>query len=134
MEKDLVKFNKNISVINKDLSKYQDEKGIMFIFNTIKLITSVDVLEVSKEELQKGIFEGKIDDLEYNQVEIEKPVSKYSVTKREEDRYVLTNGKVKVRQVFSVINGLGIHKCFTNKDDAIKLANEINKKYLSYFK
>lgn len=134
MEKDLIIFNDNITVINKELSKYQDEKGFMFILNTIKLVASVEALELSKEELQKKIFEGSIDDLKYNIEDIEKPVSKFAATKKEEDRYVLTNGKVSVRKVYNVINGLGIHKSFTNKEDALSLAEKINEKYLSYFK
>lgn len=132
MEKDLIKFNNCVEVINKELSRYEDPKGTMFILNTVKLITSVEALELSKEELQKAIFEGKVDELEYNIEEVEKTVSKYSVTKKEEDKYILTNSKVKVRKVYNVINGLGIHKSYTTKEEALDIANAINSKYMKY--
>lgn len=134
MEKDLIKFNDNIEVINKDISKYQDEKGTMFICNTIGLIAKVEALELSKEELKMKIFEGEIDDLEYEIENVKRPVSKYSLTKKEEDKFTIVDNEVAVRKVYNVSNGVKIHKSFTNKEDALKLAKEINDKYLVYFK
>ena len=134
MEKDLIKFEDNIQVINKDISRYQDEKGTMFICNTISLITKVEALELTKEELAVKKFEGSIDDLDYEIVETTRPVSKYTITKKEEDKFTVVDSKVKVRKVYNVSNGLGIHKSFTDKVEALKLADEINKKYLVLFK
>ena len=134
MEKDLIKFNDNIEVINKDISKYEDEKGTMFICNTIGLIAKVEALELSKEELKMKIFEGEIDDLDYQIENVKRPVSKYSLTKKEEDKFTIVDSEVAVRKVYNVSNGVKIHKSFTNKEDALKLAKEINDKYLVYFK
>ena len=134
MEKDLIKFNDNIEVINKDISKYEDEKGTMFICNTISLIAKVEALELSKEELKMKIFEGEIDDLDYKIENVKRPVSKYSLTKKEEDKFTIVDSEVAVRKVYNVSNGVKIHKSFTNKEDALKLAKEINDKYLVYFK
>lgn len=133
MEKDLIKFNNCIEVINKELARYEDPKGTMFILNTVKLFVSVEAMELSKDELQKAQFEGTIDDLKYDIEEVEKTVSKYSITKKEEDKYTLTNSKVKVRKVYNVINGLGIHKSYTTKEEALEIANVINSRYLKYF-
>ena len=134
MEKDLIKFNNNIEIINKDFSKYEDEKGTMFICNTVSLITKVEVLELSKEEYNIKKFDGSIDDLEYDVEEITRPVSKYTITKKDEDKYTIVDSKVAVRKVYNVSNAIGIHKSFTNKDDALNLAKTINNKYLGYFK
>ena len=133
MEKDLIKFNNCVEILNKELSRYEDPKGIMFILNTVKLFVSVEAMELSKEEMQKALFEGSIDELDYNIEEVEKTVAKYSITKKEEDKYTLTNSKVKLRKVYNVVNGLGIHKSFTNKEEALDLANALNSRYLKYF-
>jgi hypothetical protein len=132
VEKDLVKFNNCVEVINKEISRYEDPKGTMFFVNTVNLLTSVEAMELSKEELQKAIFENKVDDLKYNIEKVEKTVSKYSITKKEEDRYTLTNAKVDVRKVYNVVNGLKIHKSYTTKEEALEVANAINSKYMKY--
>lgn len=132
VEKDLVKFNNCVEVINKEISRYEDPKGTMFFVNTVNLLTSVEAMELSKEELQKAIFENKVDDLKYEIEKVEKTVSKYSITKKEEDRYTLTNAKVDVRKVYNVVNGLKIHKSYTTKEEALEVANAINSKYMKY--
>ena len=131
MQDNILEFNEKVGIINKDYSMYKDlEKGVIFPLNTINLLARVDYLELSKEEYEKAKFEMKIDNLEYNIVEVDRPVSKYTLTKKEKDKYTITNSKVKVRQVWNVSNALGIKKSFTNKEDAIKLAEEQNKKIL----
>lgn len=132
MQDNILEFNEKVGIINKDYSMYKDlEKGVIFPLNTINLLTRVDYMELSKEEYEKAKFEMKIDNLEYNIVEVDRPVPKYTLTKKEEDKYTITNSKVKVRQVWNVSNALGIKKSFTNKEDAIKLSEELNKKILS---
>ena len=131
MQDNILEFNGKVNVINKDYAMYKDlEKGVIFPLNTINLLARVDYLELSKEEYEKAKFEMKIDNLEYNIVEVDRPVPKYTLTKKEEDKYTITNSKVKVRQVWNVSNALGIKKSFTNKEEAIKLAEEQNKKLL----
>jgi hypothetical protein len=134
METDLTKFMDHITLINKDISKYEDdEKGVVFYCNTVQLLTKVENLELSKEEYQVKKFEQAIDDLEYNIEEVERPQSKYAITKKEEDRYTIVNSRVKVRQVYNVSNAIGIHKSFINKDEALAYADEINKKVVPFF-
>jgi hypothetical protein len=134
MEKDLIKFMENVKPINKDLSLYEDDnKGVMFYLNTVQLLTKVELLELDKKEYTVKKFEGGIEDLEYDIIEVERPVSKYNITKKEEDKYTITNSKVAVRKVYNVSNAIGIYKSFTNKDDAMKLAKDINKNIITYF-
>ena len=134
MEKDLIKFMENVKPINKDLSLYEDDnKGVMFYLNTVQLLTKVESLELDKNEYTVKKFEGGIEDLEYDIIEVERPVSKYSITKKEEDKYTITNSKVAVRKVYNVSNAIGIYKSFTNKEEAMELAKDINKNIITYF-
>lgn len=126
MEKDIVKFMDNIEIINKDFARYVDkEKGIIFSLNTVQLLPRLDYLELDKNQYETNKFEEKIDKLEYNIIEVDKPTSKYSITKKEADKYTIVNQKVKVRQVWNVINALGLHKSFTDKEEALKVYSEI---------
>lgn len=135
MQDNILDFNKKVQIINKDYSMYKDEeKGVMFALNTINCLARVDYMELSKEEYDKAKFEMKIDDLEYNIIEITRPQSKYFLTKKESDKYTIVDSKVKVRQVWNVSNGIGIHKSFTNKEEAMELANSINENILNVIK
>ena len=131
MQDNILEFNKKVSIINKDYAMYKDEeKGIMFPLNTVNLLARVDYLELSKEEYEKAKFEMKIDNLEYNIIETTRPVPKNTITKKDSDKYTIVNSKVKVRQVWNVSNALGIKKSFTNKDEAMELAESLNEETL----
>ena len=134
MEKDLIKFYDNIEIINKDLSKYEDNKGNMFILNTINLLARVDYMELTKEEYKVAKFQQKIDDLDYSMTNIKRVVSKNEITKKEEDKYTLVDKEVSVRQIWNVSNPYGVFKSYTNKDEAVKYAKEVNEKILKYYK
>lgn len=126
MKENIVEFMKKVEIINKDFSRYIDEeKGIIFSLNTVQLLPRLDYLELDKNVYETSKFEGKIDNLEYNIINVDKPASKYARTKKEEDKFVIENQKVAVRQVWSVVNALGLHKSFVNKDEAIKTYNEL---------
>ena len=127
METNIIDFMNNIEIINKDLSKYEDDKR-MFYLNTVNLLPRVDYYELSKEEYTKAKFEKKIEDLEYNIINVKRPVPKNVITKKEEDKYTIVDSDVAVRQVWNVLNAAGVYKSFTNKEDAFKLANEIDEK------
>ena len=134
METNLTKFMENIKLINKDLSLYEDlNKGVLFYVNTAQLFTKVENLQLSKEEFTVKKFEGVVDELDYDIIEVDRPISKYSITKKEEDKYTITNSKVKVRNIWNVSNAIGIHKSFNNKEEALELAKEINKNIEPYF-
>lgn len=134
MEKDLCKFYDNITYINKDISKYLDGKGNYFIFNTINALVRVDYLELTKEEYQMALFQQKVQEGDYNIINIKKPVPKNEITKKEEDKYTITEKEVAVRQVWNVTNAFGIVKSFNNLVDANKLAIEINSNILTFYK
>ena len=134
MEKDLIKFYDNVEVINKDLSRYEDDKGNMFILNTINLLARVDYMELTKEEYKVAKFQQKIDDLDYSMTNIKRVVSKNEITKKEEDKYTLVDKEVSVRQIWNVSNPYGVFKSYTNKDEAVKYAKEVNEKILKYYK
>ena len=134
MEQDLEKFMEKVEILNKDISRYVDkEKGVMFSFNTIHLMPSLDYFELDKSKFDTAKFENKIDDLEYNIIQVDRPVSKYLRTKKEEDKFILENQKVAVRQVWNIINSLGVHKSFTNKEEAIKVYEELYGKVKEQF-
>lgn len=133
MEKELNKFMEYITIINKDIAVYEDEKGNLFNVNTIKLLASVEVMELPKEEYKKAVFERRIDDLEYNDTTIYVPVPKNTITKRDEDKYTLVDKEMNAKVIYNVSNQIGLHKSFTNKEDAIKLAKDINKNIITYF-
>lgn len=134
MEKDLIKFYENVEVINKDLSRYEDAKGNMFILNTINLLTRVDYMELTKEEYKVAKFQQKVEDLEYKVTNITKTIPKNEITKKEEDKYTLIDKEVAVKQIWNVSNPYGVFKSYTNKEDAVKYAKEINEKILKYYK
>ena len=133
MEKDLISFMNNVKIINKDLSLYEDdEKGIMFYLNTVNLLTRVDLLELDEVKYKIALFEKKIDKLDYTEEFIERPVPKNTITKKDEDKFTLINQKVKIKRVWNVSNTAGMFKSFTNKEEAIKFAKDINEKIENY--
>lgn len=131
MQDNIIEFNKKVSIINKDYAMYKDEeKGVMFPLNTVNLLARVDYLELSKEEYEKARFEMKIENLEYNIIETTRPVPKNTITKKDSDKYTIVDSKVSVRQVWNVSNALGIKKSFTNKEEAMQLAESLNEETL----
>lgn len=135
MEKDLCKLMESINVFNKEFSEYEDKKkGVKFPFNTVNLLTRVDLLELTKEEYQVAKFQQKIEDLDYKIENIKRAVPKNEITKKDEDKFTITEKEVAVRKVWNVSNTLGAFKSFTNKEDALKLSKEINDKIFEYLK
>lgn len=139
-ELDLKKFMDNITIENKSFSKYEDETGTMFELNTVQLLTRVDYLELSTEkigdhgasEYEQAIFRKSIDDLEYTEKEINKPVPKSEITGNDKDKFTIANKKVVVKEVWNVSNPYGAFKSFNNKEQALEFAKEINEKVKSY--
>lgn len=130
----LDKYMEKVSIINKDISKYKDlEKGICYTIPTGQLFPRVEYMELTKQELNKLKFEQKVDSLEYTQVEFDRPTPKSEVTKRDEDKFTLIDKKIKGYAVWNVSNGLNIKKSFTNKEDALKLYNDIDEKVNKFY-
>ena len=94
----------------------------------------MDYLELTKEEYLSAKFSQKIEDLDYNIINIKKPVPKNEITGKDEDKYTITEKEVAVRQIWNVSNPYGAFKSFTNKEEAIELAISINDNILEYYK
>lgn len=130
----LDEYMKKIEIINKDISKYCDkEKGICYTIPTGQLFPRVEYLELTKQELNKLKFEEKIEDLEYEQVEFNRPIPKSEITKRDEDKYTITYKKIKGYGLWNVSNGLNIKKSFVKRDDALNLYAEIDNEVMKYY-
>lgn len=130
----LTEFMEKITILNKDIATYRDdEKGRMFEMNTISLLPKVERLELSSDEFKKAKFEMKVEDLEYDIIEVDRPVPKNTITKNDKDMYTIVNSKVKVRLVWNVSNAIGVYKSFTNKDEAMEYAENIKKDIIKYF-
>lgn len=127
MLNDIKEFMEKIIIKGKEFSIYNDEeKGVIFPFNTIHLLARLDYMELDKEQYISAKFQKKIEDLEYNIINVKKPVPKNEITGKDEDKTTIVEKEVAVRQVWNVSNSLGAFKSFTDKDEAIKLVNEIN--------
>lgn len=131
MERDLIKFNKNITKVTKEIAKYEDEKGNYMLIPTGQLLCNVEYMELDEISYKKALFEMIIDkDVEYNKIIVTKPVDKYTKTKNEKDKGTIIDAEVEVSQVWVVKNGLGLTKAFNVKKEALKLVEELNNKYL----
>ena len=131
MERDLIKFNENITKVTKEIAKYEDEKGNYMLIPTGQLLCNVEYMELDEISYKKALFEMIIDkDVEYNKITVTKPVDKYTKTKNEKDKGTIIDAEVEVIQVWVVKNGIGLTKAFNVKKDALKLVEELNNKYL----
>ena len=131
MERDLIKFNKNITKITKEIAKYEDEKGNYMLIPTGQLLCNVEYMELDEISYKKALFEMIIDkDVEYNKITITKPVDKYTKTKNEKDKGTIIDSEVEVSQVWVVKNGIGLTKAYDEKVRALQVVNELNNKYL----
>lgn len=131
MERDLIKFNKNITKVTKEITKYEDEKGNYMLIPTGQLLCNIEYMELDEISYKKALFEMIIDkDVEYNKITITKPVDKYTKTKNEKDKGTIIDAEVEVSQVWVVKNGLGLTKAYDEKIRALQVVNELNDKYL----
>ena len=123
-------FMKNVTIKDKNFSFYEDEKTY-FSMSTVGLLAKVEYIEADKNQYETMLFEQKIDKLDYEIITIDRPTPKFLRTKKEEDKKIIENVKTSVRVIYNVSNNVGIKKSFINKDDAFKLAKEINKMVLN---
>lgn len=125
MKKDLTNFIKNLTKINKELVKYQDDKGNIIYAPINALYASCTYLELNKQQYEQMVFQQQITPDDYNVIEVKTQTSKYEVTKKEEDRFTLVDTTAKVKQVWIVANQLQFSKCFKTKEEAEALVKEI---------
>ena len=135
MSNSIEEFMNKIIVKGKDYTIYYDEeKGIIFPLNTINLLARLDYLELDKQQYEGALFQKKIEEGNYDIINIKRPVPKNEITGKDEDKTTLVDREIAVRQVWNVSNGAGVFKSFNNKDEAIKFANEINNKVFEWLK
>lgn len=131
----LDEFMEKVEILGKEFSIYTDEeKGVAFPLNTVHLLTRVDMLELAKEEYQVAKFQKKIDDLDYEITNVKRAVPKNEITKKDEDKYTITEKEVAVRKIWNVSNTAGAFKSFTDKEEAMEYSKKINKEVLEYLK
>ena len=132
----LVEFMDRITILGKDLSEYyNEEKGIKYLLPNSYVWARVDYYELTNEEMKKAIFEETIDKIENtNYIDSVRRQSKYEITKNEADRWTIIEAKVKVNQIWVVSNGMKYKNTFNNKEEALKLYNDINNKLKEYIK
>lgn len=135
IEENLKEFMDNIDIKSKQIAIYNNkEKGLVYPVSIATLLTRVDYLELTKEELEKAKFENKVDKKDYEMFDCEKLVPKYELTKIEADKFIITTKKVKATHIWNVSNQAGIHTTFENKEAAFKLCEEINNKVIEAMK
>lgn len=135
IDENLKEFMNKVDIKNKTIAIYTNkEKGLVYPLSVATLLTRVDYLELTKEELEKAKFERKVDKNDYKMYDCEKLVPKYEITKIEADKFVITSKKVKATHIWNVSNQAGIHQTFENQEDAFKLCEEINNKVLETLK
>ena len=83
-------------------------------------------LSLTREELQKAKFEQKVDDKDYKMFDCERRIPKSQVTKDKKDQFTITKSMVKATHIYNVANQVGIHTTLEDKEEAIKLCDEIN--------
>lgn len=135
MSNSIEEFMDKIIVKGKDYTIYNDEeKGIIFPLNTINLLARLDYLELDKQQYEGALFQKKIEEGNYDIINIKRPVPKNEITGKDEDKTTLVDREIAVRQVWNVSNGAGVFKSFNNKEEAIKYTNEINNKVFEWLK
>ena len=131
MERDLIKFNENITKVTKEIAKYEDEKGNYTLIPVAQLLCNIEYMELDEPMYKKALFEKIIEkDVEYNKIKTTKVVDKSTITHNKKDQGTLVDAEVEVSQIWLVKNGLGMTKAFNEKVKALQLVAELNNKYL----
>lgn len=129
MTKDLEEYYKHIRYINDKVAEFEDEEGNYFQITPSNLLVAVQYQALNKQEYEQAVFQQLIPkDIICKEVDIDKIVPKNEVTHNDKDKFTLTTIKQKAKQVWFVMNSVGIKKAYNDKDEALKVAKEINKK------
>lgn len=131
MERDLIKFNENITKVTKEIAKYEDNKGNYTLIPVAQLLCNIEYMELDEIMYKKALFEKIIEkDVEYNKIKTTKVVDKSTITHNKKDQGTLVDNEVEVSQVWVVKNGIGLTKAYDEKVRALQVVNELNNKYL----
>lgn len=128
----IVEYMKNVNILSKEISEYcNEETGVKKIIPTSYLLAGIDYMELTDQELEQARFNMLVDkDIEFETKIVHRPKIKYEITKKEEDKNKLIDSEVKINQIWNVSNSLKLKKSFNNKEEALKLYDEINKPIL----
>ena len=128
----IIEYMKHVKILSKEISEYYNEEtGVRKIIPTSYLICAVDYMELTDTELEQAQFNMIIDKkVPYSTKMVTRPKIKYEITKNEADKNKLVDSKVKVYCVWNVSNSLKLKKSFNNKEEALKLYDEINNSIL----
>lgn len=135
LTENLTEYMSKVTITNKDISEYKDEdNGTRYIVPTGQLLGKLDYLELTEKELETAKYKLLIDKhIDYKTTMATRPVLKSDITGKEKDKNTIIDSTVKVYQVWNVSNGLNIKQSFDNKEDAIKLYEEIKEKVIKYY-
>ena len=135
----LEEYMKKVNIVNSKVCFFEDrEKGLIYPLTPTHLLARLDYFEVGTEkkngmsEYDKFLFEKKIDKLDYKEIEKTVITPKNEITGNKKDQYTLIEEKKPAVAVWNVSNQVGIFTSFVNKEDAIKLCDEINSKIIEY--
>lgn len=135
LTENLTEYMSKVTITNKDISEYKDEdNGTRYIVPTGQLLGKLDYLELTEKELETAKYKLLIDKhIDYKTTMATRPVLKSDITGKDKDKNTIIDSTVKVYQVWNVSNGLNIKQSFDNKEDAIKLYEEIKEKVIKYY-
>lgn len=135
MTRNLDEFYKNLEIVNKDFSIYRDDDHNYSVLPTAAVLVAVDYNELNKQQWDVAKFNQDIPkDFETELSMVDKTVSKYDITHKEEDKYTLTTKKEAIHKVWFVMNQLKVKKAFKDGEEALKYAEEVNKPILDALK
>ena len=120
-EKNLIKFNGNIKIINNELVKYEDDEGNLKLLNIGSLLCQVQFLRVEETGKKVMLFNKEISkDMKFNK--------EFAMIPQRDEKNPLKVKEVEtqVELMWKVQNGLGFSTVFNNKEEAIKYAEDIN--------
>lgn len=135
LTENLTDYMQKVTITNKDVSEYvNEENGTRYIIPTGHLLAKIDYLELTEKELEQAKFKLLIDkNIDYKTALTTRPVLKSELTGKEKDNNTIVDSTVKVYQVWNVSNGLNIKQSFDNKEDAVKLYEDIKEKVIKYY-
>ena len=143
MEKDLLKFNENIIVMdNGNIAEYRDEKGNCFTIalapkyqHIAQLLCNCEYIEADAVQLKSLQYNGDIaKGMEFEKEIVSRPVSKFEITHKEKDKDTIVDHDVEISKIWIVKSGFKLTKSFTKKDDALKFMEEENDKFFAICK
>ena len=124
-EKNLIKFNENVKIINNGLVKYEDEEGNLKLLNIGSLMCQVQFLRVTETAKRVMMFNKEISkDMKFN--------TEFAMIPQKDEKNPLKIKEVEtqVELMWKVQNGLGFSTVFNNKEEALKYAEDINNSVL----